>query len=439
MRTAILFGVAGIAMLAACGGTQGTSEGIGKSGEALSIAAAADLANAVDTSGNPASPTPAGLEWSAHCLIKDGTGVNDPFKMLVVGGYNSSGVGQTTAFMYSGSGNWVKVASLPADGRGEARMIRLSGSDNKCLIAGGLSNKSAGSARTSTYIFTANGASGSWASAGSLPVGRAKFAMANCGTGKAVIFGGHTASGPNSPVTTDDAEVWDGTTTWTGSTGLLVNPISDFAFAAKDSTKFVLAGGKTNTGVESAVQAFTATSSCSLTALNNVADLRLQSTPASTSGRFGAVAFFKSGTDELYVTAGRDGAGNHPTDRQRFDVTWSGASSGVAYNTQSTSYITAVRNPTLASDGTNLFLNDSKLLLIGGEDNTSATPIGSTPVTTVQEINLSTLAVTTANLSSARLGSSGQYVPATSKIYAAQGMSSQTGPTLLTTSEAITP
>lgn len=416
--------------LAACGAESGApeAEGVGQTSEALTCnTAVKDLKDAVDTSGMDVNPDPVGREFSASCVISD----NGTQKMLVAGGFDSSGNGSGEAFLYNpgAPGSWTKVASLPAgQERGLAKMIQDPSDASACLLVGGVSKKSGGSLLATTYRFTAAaGPAYAWTSKGALNTPRIKFALAKAaGSDKLIVMGG--ASNAAGSTATAAVETWSGTA-WTARTSLPV-AVYDFAFASQDSTndKFLLAGGHFGTTVASAeLQILKITTGSP--DVYTVTDLTATYSKSLTTGRNRAVAFPVSGS-RILVAIGYDTGSSVTTSTQAVDVDFATPTNTVVQTeTAAPTNLVAIGAPALVTDGTNFEL-------VGGEDgsgNTSARVQKYTVGAGTPWSNITTCTDRSHHVA--------EYLTSQSKIYTTTGISNPSGGSLvyLTATDSISP
>ena len=413
---------------------------------------------------------------SGSCMLDDTTD-----KMVVFGGYDSSGNGLDDAYLFTPGTGWTALdavtdtqtvggANDPAfdnQGRGEVKGIALD--SHTCLFVGGKATKSGTTMRTQALIVDVNGsAHHQWSQAGAI-TGRAKFAISKCGSGDIIVVGGHDGtSGDVTPVSgTASIQRRNGATGTTSWSSMLALPhlVSAFAFdALSDNKHFAVAGGQDASGPVALVQAFRDSSvngDCStLTAVPAVEtgaadadELRSPSNTANVAARLGPVALFTpnhdsdANTDLLYVTGGSIGA-TLPLDAQPFLVTWTGGSAGIAYDNAkrvASALPTGTRLPTYAK------VSATQAVAVGGEQADSTTALAATPVNQAQTITVSAtpsisiagaqLADTTGSPANdgSRLGSAAEYLPSSSKVFATVGLYDQTGPLLLQSTESITP
>lgn len=406
---------------------------IGSTSEALSVSTMADLKDAFDTDGTSNITDPVAREWAGSCVIRDGA--NGALKLLIVGGYDSSGNGLGDAYLYDvANDKWTKAESLPSgQERGELQMIQVPGDDTSCLAVGGATKKDgSGTALTQVYKFTAGGSGndGTWAEAGLLNTGRVKFALTTCGT-NVIAIGGEPGGGA-APNTSDEIEAWGSVTghvsTWSSYGSKLGARIHSFGFASKDSTHKVIAGGQKASGLENRVQLIKITDS----ACDQASDITVTQATALSTARFGNVVLFSDQSaplnDDFIVTAGSD-ASALLTDAEPYSSVNLGASPPVATkDTVLTSQITGTQYPIVMVQGT-------KTLFMGGGAFDNTTYLGGAPIDLVQEYSGS-FSSTAFGDSKARLGSVAQTIG--SLVYVSTGMTAQSS-TLTTTSRIVTP
>lgn len=374
-----------------CGSETGQDGSTAVSSASLSVGSAADLTSVGDIDpGTGGVQLPPSREFPASCFIID----NNTLKVLVVGGFTSAAgnAGLLDAYLYNPSADtWSIAASLAAgEGRGKAKLIPVPGTTNKCVLVGGQSAKATPATRKNTFVFTTNGGTGAWATAGALTDNRIDFGASACGTqSNTMVVGGQDEMGN----ALDSIEIWNGAATWTkqaspirlGSSGSS-KPRHSSGFSAQGTEKFIVTGGHDGAAASKQVDIITADDSCSNMVVTTFAT-KLN------SARYGGVAF-KTGTVDHFLVTGGDTGAALLTDEEDLTVTWTGTPA-VAVTTHAT-MITGSRYPTLAPGSGGLYL------LIGGEGHTG------TPITAVQEYVSVNTAFTTSNLATARVGAAAE-------------------------------
>ncbi len=160
-------------------------------------------------------------------------------KVLVVGGDTSGGPGNAivaSAELYDpASGTWTSAgSSTTARFRHTATLL----ANGDVLVAGGL-DASATTAVSSADLFTPGGASGTWASTGSMAQARSWHTATRLTDGKVVVIGGGA---------TGTAEVYDPTLgTWTAKNALITNRSTHTATLMTNGN-VLIAGGTATTG-----------------------------------------------------------------------------------------------------------------------------------------------------------------------------------------------
>lgn len=351
MRTAILFGVAGVAMLAACGGTQGTTESVGQSGEAISVS---HLSSGTFN-------IPSATQFSASCVIRDKHASPNVDYVLYVGGFSNLGTAMTDAWLLNPSSGWTTSSNFlgTGNGRGNARMIKdpRSGHENECYLVGG-STDLAGSTTVANsvriYIDSSTGTL-SKDSPVSMNVGRSKFALLPCVTDKIVAIGGKTGASSATKV----LEVFDpASPAWTqytttasqqlgvGRFDLGVSPnatgTAGGVITAVSTQKFVAVGGNDGSGVTRRVDLIDMGSSCSapsVTSANNILG----------TGRDRLIAIPEGHTDKIMVAGGDNGGSLNTV--ETLTVNWGATPPTVSSSGTSTpANFLATRAPSLAAE-----------------------------------------------------------------------------------------
>jgi len=229
-------------------------------------------------------------------------------KILIVGGYNAAGNGQTSAGIITNSSNgvgtWTALSSALPTGLREVEIAQLTAS--KFLVAGGRATRD-GAAVTNTYVLTLNVANGNaaWSAVNNMGQARVigKNNLLKCGStgSRWIAIGGITNGGmADAAVTnaTDSIEVYDYKAgvgpTWTtlvktGTSTVVKLPTNGKGYhqvMSPNVSKFIVAGGVTN-AIDSAVntvQILTVDNTCKALAasvdVNNRVNTSATSMPA---------------------------------------------------------------------------------------------------------------------------------------------------------------
>lgn len=434
-------------------GAQGYDEGaagegeIGSVDQALAVPAAVNGLETIDLDAVTGGiQSPGGREWQASCLLNG--------RMIVYGGYDSTGAGKDETFAYNaGTNAWAilpKIADSVANGglatanqgRGQAKFVQVSATE--CMLTGGLSAKSGGALRPNVYSLSFAGSAFTWSTKGTLVAGRVQHQAFKCSTNDVVVIGGHTASGPGTLVGTNVEHFNGGTWAALTVTGLPV--VHSAAFAAKSDTEFLYAGGFVpSSPADATVNPLIATVSNNLcTALSIIKNNNVPKTSAlrdeadaNDQGRFGAVALYDSTNNRFVVVTGDDAAGALPTHGESYSVTFSTTVGAITHNAAlfpstgsgSTAPMQGVRYAQIAFG--------SKIGLFGGEDRSSATPLAATPLNIAQDLSLTATRGTDRTLTDERLGAAVQFVSGSTKFIAVAGRDAT--PAVLESAESIAP
>jgi RHS repeat-associated protein len=165
-------------------------------------------------------------------------------KVVVVGGNTGGTTSMAVVQLFNGT-TWTSagIAQLPAAREGHTATLLANGN---LLVTGG---KTGTTAQSSTLLFNAATAPGTWASAGTMNATHAGHTATLLST--SILSSGQVLVAGGAPTTTNSAEVWNGTTTWTPTTPLS-SVIAGHTATLLNSKLVLIAGGTSAAGASAA-------------------------------------------------------------------------------------------------------------------------------------------------------------------------------------------
>jgi hypothetical protein len=407
-----------------------------------------DLANALTSGGGPLTPDPVGRAGSASCVVNH----NGVEKMLLVGGETTIGSTVTAeAFLFdptanSANGEWRQTGSV-GTARAFGKAIQNPVDSTQCIFVGG--HNAAGTMLNNVDIYDVD--TGTWTAQTSgkeLDETRANFALVKCSTQKLLAIAGGIGSTRRSSI-----ELWDSTNGFQDTGEDLSDARYDFGIGNyTDNKRWAVAGGNAASSGQFSdrVDAIKATldenGECTDVVVGNLAALALDEEDrfSLTEGRNGNLVMptnvTPSASSEEFMVILGDASSALAATYEKFTVDWTASPLQVVSVPASNPLVSTLTNPPALASKPLLVRMNTTLAIVGGESHTGV-PLANTIAEYVPTNSAfdNFDATTTEDLVTDRVDHAAEYLVNTSNVFLFAPTGRDSGGSLLTSTEKITP